>query len=34
MAQFETIADGPLDVDGFMHVGNVNVSLGKFGSDV
>ena len=31
MAQFETIADGPLDSTGFMHAGGVSISVGKVG---
>lgn len=34
MAQFDSIADGPLDADGSYHVGGVNISLGKVGDTV
>lgn len=34
MAQFETIVDSPMDCDGFMRAGGVNISLGKLGSSV
>lgn len=34
MAQFDSIADGPLDENGYSHVGGVNISLGKVGDTV
>lgn len=34
MAQFETIADGPLDSAGFLHAGGVSISVGKVGDQV
>ncbi len=34
MAQFETIANGPLDSAGFLHAGGVSISVGKVGDQV
>ena len=34
MAQFETIANGPLDSAGLLHAGGVSISVGKVGDQV
>lgn len=34
MAQFQAIADGPLDSQGFVHAGGVAISVGKVGGSV
>lgn len=34
MAQFQTIAEGPVNSAGFIHAGSASISVGKVGGQV